>query len=65
MTKFQFTGTGAQLHRNLKLIKFDYAHNCMILPRRLKSTMTVKVLSLLETMLFRLFRFEVKFNSCA
>ena len=27
--KFQFTGTGAQLHRNRKLIQFDYAQNCI------------------------------------
>ena len=40
MTKFQFTGTGAQPHRNRKLIQFEYAQFCMnttftvIVPKR-------------------------------
>ena len=28
-TKFQFTRTGAQPHRNRKLIQFDYAQYCI------------------------------------
>jgi len=29
MTQFQFTRTGAQPHRNRKIIQFDYAQYCM------------------------------------
>ena len=30
MTKFQFTGTGAQPHRNRKMIQFDRTQYCTV-----------------------------------
>ena len=52
-TKFQFTGTGTQPHRNRKLIQFDYAHYCMASSQSYSSTMLFLKNIVLENDIFQ------------